>query len=330
MPPPLAASWRWLVDHLGRKAVDLERELLDGASSADLGYVTCEMGDEDSENKHDPAYWPDSREKILIELMVKQVRRGNKPSTTFTREGWENIEKELYEKTNIKYSLLQLRTKFYQLRFRYQDFRELLKEPGFTWDPILQKVTASDAVWETHRKANKNMKRFQRTGCPMFNEMRFIYDENCKANFQTANCSLDVETVKVEDGPNDDTTTNCKDYPTVDVGFSQQRSPPPTSHIQEKKKARMTVEGSFEKTEVTHEKRMNESGDMNATLEKNVEGSFQYDGFSITNCVKCLEAIEGVDSISYLKAINLFKDADWREMFMAMSARRRVYWLASL
>lgn len=46
--------------------------------------------------------------------------------------------------------------------------------------------------------------------------------------------------------------------------------------------------------------------------------------------MKFLESIEGVDSDTYVKAIKMFKDADWREMFMAMSGRRRLDWLASL
>nr|GEX70929.1 hypothetical protein [Tanacetum cinerariifolium] len=63
---------------------------------------------------------------------------------------------------------------------------------------------------------------------------------------------------------------------------------------------------------------------------KNLAGCPEPSSFSITNCVKCLESIQDVDAAIYIKAIKLFKDVDWREMFMAMSPQRRRDWLASL
>ncbi|KAI3461407.1 hypothetical protein Pfo_018070 [Paulownia fortunei] len=295
---------------------------------------TANVG-ENSESKPEPACWPDSVEKILIELMVKEVQSGNRPSTTLTKKGWRHIEKGLYEKTNRTYSYSQLRNKFNQLRIRYQDFSKLLKEPGFIWDPSRNSLMATDAVWKSYRKANKNMRRFRGKGCPMFNELGIIFQENCQVYFQTANCSVDAESTGASPSASPDNTSNCKDHPSVDVGCSQQRSPTPGSRILEKKEARTTAKGSTEWNEITvpstaSDKKWTESSDTRVPPIKNVGEYPDSAGFSITNCVKCLESIEGVDSNTYLKAIKMFKDADWREMFMAMSARRRLDWLASL
>lgn len=60
------------------------------------------------------------------------------------------------------------------------------------------------------------------------------------------------------------------------------------------------------------------------------EASPRSEAFSITKCVKCLESIEVVDGSPYIKAVKKFKDVDWREMFMAMYAQRKLVWLASL
>lgn len=60
------------------------------------------------------------------------------------------------------------------------------------------------------------------------------------------------------------------------------------------------------------------------------EASPQSEAFSITNGVKCLESIEVVDGSPYIKAVKMFEDVDWREMFMAMYAQRKLVWLASL
>lgn len=60
------------------------------------------------------------------------------------------------------------------------------------------------------------------------------------------------------------------------------------------------------------------------------EASPRSEAFFITNGVKCLQSIAGVDGSPYIKAVKMFEDVDWREMFMAMSAQRKLVWLASL
>ncbi|KAF5932928.1 hypothetical protein HYC85_029099 [Camellia sinensis] len=179
-----------------------------------------------------------------------------------------------------------------RLRTRFNDFSKLLKEPGFTWEPVLSTVTATDAVWESYIKGNKNVKRFRKKGCPI---------------------------------------SNGRDFPSQSTRHHRQRSSTPTSHFRGKREARTVVEGEALKewTEATVPSGMSDrkwaetSKVMTPTFHKLLTSS-QASPFSITNCVKCLEAIEGVDSSTYIKAIKMFKDLDWREMFMAMSLERRL------
>ena len=43
-----------------------------------------------------------------------------------------------------------------------------------------------------------------------------------------------------------------------------------------------------------------------------------------------LEAMENVSDVAYIKALEKFKDVDWRKMFMRMSNDRKRAWLNSL
>lgn len=52
--------------------------------------------------------------------------------------------------------------------------------------------------------------------------------------------------------------------------------------------------------------------------------------FSITKCVTALEGIEGISVDTYMKACEKFKEAEYREMFLAMSAEMRQAWLHRL
>lgn len=272
----------------------------------------------------DPATWTALEEKIFVHLMVNEVRKGNRSTTTFSRNGWKCIEHEFLGRTNKRYNNSQFRNKFNQLRTRYHDFSNLLREPGFSWDPVLNNITAPENVWEPYMKGNKNANRFRKKGCPMFNELGIIFgesiikgknivpiaqypliDEEDKLDFEDASTNATPSTF-----PNY-TSSDGEDYPSQSTR-RRQRSPTPSSYVGGKR-----VETGEAYKEWT------------PSMMK-VEMSPESSAFSITNCVKCLESIEGVDGSTYLKAIHMFKDVDWREMFMAMSAERRLVWLASL
>ena len=94
----------------------------------------------------DPATWTLLEENTFIKIMVKEVKRGNRHSTTFSRSSWSVIEQEFYAKTNRRYNHAQFRNKYNQLRIHYLLFTKLLKEPGFTWDPVLGTAIADDNV----------------------------------------------------------------------------------------------------------------------------------------------------------------------------------------
>ncbi|KAJ4725067.1 L10-interacting MYB domain-containing protein [Melia azedarach] len=182
-------------------------------------------------------------------------------------------------------------------------------------------------------KVHKKAKRFQKKGCPMFNELGVIFGKPTM-KFKDVFPLNQYPLVKEDNFDLEDSSTNAtptafpgesgddKDY-TSQSTRQCQRSTTPTSHLGKKREARALdiIEGSRECTEVTKS--------ICPTLTR-TEASPQSEAFSITNCVKCLESIEGVDGSTYIKAIKMFKDIDWREMFMAMSAERRLVWLASL
>ncbi|PON98197.1 Myb/SANT-like domain containing protein [Trema orientale] len=60
------------------------------------------------------------------------------------------------------------------------------------------------------------------------------------------------------------------------------------------------------------------------------EGNSQKEEFSLTKCVQIIEGIEGIDDDVYMKAVEKFKDPDWREIFVNMSTLRKRAWLDRL
>ena len=52
--------------------------------------------------------------------------------------------------------------------------------------------------------------------------------------------------------------------------------------------------------------------------------------YTLNKCVTTLDEIDGISDDAYMKALEKFKDADWREMFISMSSDRKKAWLARL
>ncbi|KAL3530539.1 hypothetical protein ACH5RR_009861 [Cinchona calisaya] len=302
---------------------------------------------EGEEAEPEIADWTDSEETIFVHLMLKEIQKGNKPSTSFSKSGWKNIELGFEEKTGKRYSCSQLRNKFNQMRRRYNDLCMLLKEPGFSLDPALGQVTATDDVWKSAVKVNQKVKRFRKKGCPLFNELKIIYGDpagKSKNVSQLSQHSLDTEDkCGLEDQSTNATSSESvgrssdeEDYPSRRVRRRRQQLPSSMNEIQGMKKLKSFDNGDAlkESTQFAIPSRTSDKKHAEVaytqTPTTNHVGTVQSSPFSITNCVKCLESIEGIDASTYLKAIRMFKDVDWREMFMAMSAERRLNWLASL
>jgi hypothetical protein len=73
-------------------------------------------------------------------------------------------------------------------------------------------------------------------------------------------------------------------------------------------------------------------GDALVARAKIVEASSSHvtEDCSLTKCVVALEEIRDISDDIFGKALKMFKDPDWREMFIAMSNDRRRGWLLRL
>jgi hypothetical protein len=76
----------------------------------------------------------------------------------------------------------------------------------------------------------------------------------------------------------------------------------------------------------------NRMGDALVARAKIVEASSSHvtEDCSLTKCVVALEEIRDISDDIFGKALEKFKDPDWREMFIAMSHDRRRGWLLRL
>ncbi|XP_062104116.1 L10-interacting MYB domain-containing protein-like [Humulus lupulus] len=104
------------------------------------------------ENNDEASVWTQKHEEIFIELMEEEVLKGNKNTTTFTKQSWKYIKEELCGRAKRNYSDMQLRNKYNQLKQKHKDFKSLLKETSMGYNAVTGEV-------------NKSAKRFRKKGC---------------------------------------------------------------------------------------------------------------------------------------------------------------------
>ncbi|XP_059650537.1 uncharacterized protein LOC132296342 [Cornus florida] len=96
--------------------------------------------------------------------MEEERKNGNRKGTTFSTEGWKNLEEGMLRLTKEKYTNLQLRNKFNGLRDKYKAYKKFLSNTGSSWDPVTGQVTLTDAQWEETEKQVRHAKRFRKKG----------------------------------------------------------------------------------------------------------------------------------------------------------------------
>ncbi|KAI9109028.1 hypothetical protein K1719_019983 [Acacia pycnantha] len=98
--------------------------------------------------------WSDKNTIIFVTLMVEEVKKGNRTTSTFNKKAWQSMKEDFYKQTGLLYTLPQLRNKMNKLRTEYSSFKKLLSITGFGWNPVLKTATTEDAsLWDIHVKS---------------------------------------------------------------------------------------------------------------------------------------------------------------------------------
>ncbi|KAK2631426.1 hypothetical protein EUGRSUZ_L02923 [Eucalyptus grandis] len=129
-----------------------------------------------SERQTCNAKWTESVTNIFIGLLVDEVKKGNRTTSTFNKAGWRNIHSEFVRQTGCQYSMIQMRNKVNKLRKLYSSFQKLMSQSGFGWDSVNKRVSVDDpSVWEEHIKENAEWAKFRKDGFPQYPEFCIVF-----------------------------------------------------------------------------------------------------------------------------------------------------------
>ncbi|GAU46935.1 hypothetical protein TSUD_85350 [Trifolium subterraneum] len=271
-------------------------------------------------DNNDSTLWPDLVTKAFIDIMVDEVTKGNMPNGVFYTGTWTSMTTRLNSITNRSYEKEQLKAKFHRLRAMFVEFYSLLQNTGFRWNAETNTVTASEEVWQNYLKAHGKASQFQKKGCDHYKLLEIIFNRKNETEVLHHSSIQDQPNTNIENELNnqylntESTNNACVDNDSSDNDIQ-------VECIIRSGKQEIQVKYHTSRTESTS----HQMGDAARGSSSHVT-----EDCSLTRCVVALEEIRDISDDIFGKALEKFKDPDWREMFIAMSNDRRRGWLLRL
>ena len=95
------------------------------------------------------AEWDEENTRIVTNLMVTQVRAGNRPNKILTPSAFDEVALQFKVRTGLDYTSHQIKNKWDKLNAEYALFKKLkLKETGGGWDFVLNTVKQDKEWWK--------------------------------------------------------------------------------------------------------------------------------------------------------------------------------------
>lgn len=97
--------------------------------------------------------WTPEMDQYFIELMLEQVRKGNRfEDHLFSKRAWKIMSCSFTAKFKFPYGKDVLKNRHKTLRNLFKSVKNLLREDGFSWDETRQMVAADNCVWDEYLK----------------------------------------------------------------------------------------------------------------------------------------------------------------------------------
>ncbi|KAL3749791.1 hypothetical protein ACJRO7_010849 [Eucalyptus globulus] len=274
------------------------------------------------------AKWTEPLTNLFVSLLVEEVKKGNRTSSTFNKVGWNNIRIEFNKRAELQYTAVQLKNKVNKLKKQYASFKKLLSQSGFGWDNVNKKVVVDDpSIWESHIKDNIEWVKFKKDGLPQYSDLCIIFgDTYATGNYSSGNVEdmvmsdeLNIGGDDADNGPED---VGAQHVNEEDVMSDKTPTPVHDKHRMDKtpntkrrkKSQSFTVASTCKALQEMIKSRVNQSvsGSVNSQVT-----SPPTDPFSISVVIDTLLAMPMLDPDLYSKAVERACDnATWREAFI--------------
>lgn len=96
-------------------------------------------------------------EHYFVDLMLEQVRDGNKIGNAFCEQAWAHMTWLFKEKFGALYEQHVLENHYLSLMKQYIEISNLLNQEGFLWDEASRMIVADINQWESYSKVHQHL-----------------------------------------------------------------------------------------------------------------------------------------------------------------------------
>jgi len=96
--------------------------------------------------------WSKPMSHMLLEILVGEALKGNKPSSTFKAESFVKVATEISQKFNVQYESKHVDNHLKTMKKEWRIITKLKNKSGFGWDDCLKMITVSKYVYDEEVK----------------------------------------------------------------------------------------------------------------------------------------------------------------------------------
>ncbi|XP_050227119.1 L10-interacting MYB domain-containing protein-like isoform X2 [Mercurialis annua] len=302
------------------------------------------------------ARWTTGLIEIFADLMVDQVRKGNRQNNiTFSKKAWKIICDEFYQKTGLKWDKEQLKSRYSLMRKQHAVVKSLLSRTDFHLDEPTGNILATNAAWSHYIQEHPDAEPIRGGGCPIYKQLGLIFSEPLTNGHHVQSFEQDEELppsvsfkdpmyYSEEEIPSSilfrehlgtiQEEESSSDFEGGDDVVDEQETFS-AAHITAT--VMQTTTAAMDSTTAANRKRGRRGVDdaigaaishMAAVSRLRTAAIQRIIGkYSVADCIKELDAMQGVEEGIYFAALDLFNNRNAREIFLSLKCDKRRIWL---
>ncbi|XWS26143.1 hypothetical protein CRYUN_Cryun26dG0005600 [Craigia yunnanensis] len=261
--------------------------------------------------------WTAPMDRFFIDLLLEQVREGNKIDRLFNEQAWAHMVESFNEKFGLQLDKNILENQFICLMKQYDGISDLLNHSGFVLDEAKQMVVANNDVWEVYIKEHPDAVSYRDKFLGSYSDLCKIFEDKVLDGIPSGQI-LGVETDHSAPEVILDRTCDNLQTPGGDIHLSDQQ----------RKRSTATPDlGRASKAQKTDQEMQLILSKMAGVVTRLASQKGNKNDSTIESAVDALQALPDIDDELLLDACDLLEDERKAKTFLALDVTLRKKWL---